>query len=73
MTRSQWLSIKRGDIIVETRSDIERKIIHVKRHVTTQKKIRTWISLYKLHKSWTKSPLTHYTIYDDRGRWRLKE
>lgn len=72
MTLHQWNSIKPGDVIVETRSGVERRVFAVKRYITVQGLLRTWISLRKLHKSWTKSPFTHYTIYDDRGRWRLK-
>lgn len=72
MTADEWLRLKRGDVIVETASGVERKIIQVKRH-NTGRTVRTWISLVKLHRSWTKSKLTHYTQYDDRGRWRIKE
>lgn len=73
MTLDQWLGLRRGDIVVETRSGVERRVVAVKRYVTAHGHTRVWMSLKKLKKSWTKSPLTHYTIYDDQGRWRLKE
>ena len=72
MTKLQWMSLAPGDVVVETKSSVEREVMAIKRHVTAHGHTRTWMSLRKLKKSWTKSPLTHYTIYDDQGRWKKK-
>lgn len=75
MTRDEWLSLKPGDVIIETRSGTERMVLSVTHHRQPgHLKIRTSISLKKIgFHGWTKGPNTTYTNHDDRGRWRLKK
>lgn len=72
MTLDQWLALKVGDVVVETASGTERRVCAIKRYVTAHGHTRVWMTLRKLRKSWTKSKFTHYTIYDDQGRWKLR-
>lgn len=72
MTKDEWLSLKPGDVIVETASNIERTVLSVAHnrrpgHIKT----RTSITLRKISYGWTKGPNTTYNSYDDRGRWSL--
>jgi hypothetical protein len=72
MTPEEWLALKKGDVIVEVNSGIERKVLSLSR-VTRQGSTRTAISLRKLvRRAWTPGPNATYFNYDDRGRWRLK-
>jgi hypothetical protein len=72
MTPEEWLALKKGDVIVEVRSGIERKVLSLRR-VTRQGFTRTSITLRKLvRRAWTPGPYATYFNYDDRGRWRLK-
>jgi hypothetical protein len=74
MTRDEWLDLKPGDIIIEVRSGVERRVLSVSHNRQPgHLKIRTSISLKKIAYGWTKSQNTTYSNNDDRGRWRLKK
>jgi hypothetical protein len=74
MTRTEWLSLKPGDIIIENSSGTERRIISVTHTKNPNMvNIRTSITMKKIgFDGWTKGKNTTYNNTDDRGRWRLK-
>lgn len=75
MTRDEWLSLKPGDVIIEVRSGVERRVLSVTHNkAPNATSIRTSISMKKIgFHGWTKGPNTTYNNHDDRGRWRLKK
>jgi hypothetical protein len=75
VTQEEWLTLRRGDIIIEVKTGVERRVLSVSRKKNwNARKIRTSITLKKLVKTyWTPGDTTTYSNYDDRGRWKLKK
>lgn len=70
MTKQEWLDLKVGDVIVEGKSGVRRRVVHLSR-VTKRGVTRTGITLIKIApRAWTPGLFATYFNTDDRGRWR---
>lgn len=71
MTKDEWLTLKVGDVIVERKSRVRRRVISLSRF-TKRGITRTGITLLKIApRAWTPGAFTTYFNTDDRGRWQL--